>query len=126
MLLVDHTTAISEMPTERALGVWTQTAASHMTNLGGLTSAIVLLIILLDHFSKAQYSLSPEIWTISVDKARGEGTASQRCSFFYGGYSAFSYFSFYFRYNFVISVTETGGDRTAKEQSLSVFEVKLV
>lgn len=74
----------------------------HMTNLGGLTSAIVILIVLLDHFLKAHYSLIPEMKTTLGDKVREEGAANQRCSFSYGGHSACSYFSFCFACNFVI------------------------
>lgn len=75
-----------------------------MTNLGRLTSAIALLIILLDHFSKTH----------------------QRCAVSYRGNSKpLPLFSFCFRCNFVISIIETGGNRPAEEQNLYVIEVKL-
>lgn len=73
-----------------------------MTNLRGLTSAIVILIVLLDHSLKAHCSLIPEMKTTLDDKARGEGAANQRYSFSYEGHSACSYFSFCFGCNFVI------------------------
>lgn len=59
----------------------------HIRTWGGLTSSTVLLILLLAHFSKAHYGLSPEMKTAFGDKAGGEGATSQRCSFSYGGHS---------------------------------------
>lgn len=78
-----------------------------MTNLGKLSSVLVLLILLLDHFSKTLYIA----WVLKqgqllVTKLSGKELSQRFPVSFRGNSKHLSLFRFCFRCNFVISVNK--------------------